>query len=60
MTTYYITDKTDRYTDYDVRFLDLDKAIEYARWKGYSQLSAYEYDRYSHTIDIENETLSTN
>ena len=53
MKTYYITSTRDQYTDYEVCFYDLDKAKEYARWKGYKQLEAYEYNRYSNTIEID-------
>ena len=51
MKSFYVTDR-DGYFDFDVRFIDIDKAIEYARWKGYSKLAVYKYDRYSHEISL--------
>ena len=53
MKTYYISSTEQQHVDYDVRFYDLDKAKEYARWKEYNQIEEYHYDRYSNTIDID-------
>jgi len=43
MKTYYISSTEQKHIDFDVRFYDLDKAMEYARWRKYDKIEEYQY-----------------